>query len=478
MKFHLIVIFVLSLSGATFSQNSPTFTYKISKPYCVFNFLQTAIQHPSSSPSLRRIIEQKTEGDTTFIQLCNRFASIQYNYSYNREEFPERRRQNRYIYDLIINALVQSDNFGDFRSRIIGILPIGETERLISVLKDAERVYDEMIWNENEAFLTSQLKELEKYAGQCSHMFQKISHFYNSEWSPDIPFVVTLYPIPGVRGATTATPHANNLCVGVLTGETDYIGRTGVVLHEMNHVLYDEQSAAFQYELDGYFQQNTSPYSPFAYAFFDEALATALGNGWAYKQLSGELDSTQWYNNEIINGFGKALYPLVEEYLGQGKQMDQLFIDKSIAIFEKTFPSSITNYEVLLNNLFFYINSESYPTIREQINSLGRNFQFSRIQTSSPMTDPISIDLMKTAEGTHLILIDEYQQQTLKTLKTIFPELKNVKLKSSSVIGFSNNKNQTIIILYALNKSDIQELYDRIRQQKNYDPSKLIQFRL
>ncbi len=478
MKLHLMITCLLLFSGVTFSQAPSTFIYKISKPYCVFNFMQTAVYHHSTSSTLRDTIERRTNGNAAFNQLCNDFASIRYDYGYKRDEFPEKRRQNRSTSDVIANALVHSDDFETFKDRITGILPISETEKLVDVLKEAEKIYDEIIWNESAPKISAQIKELEKYTSQCASIFQRISRFYNSGWPSDVPFVVTLYPIPGASGNSTATPYGNSLCIGVLTGETDYIGRLGVVLHEMNHVLYDEQSAAFQHTLDSYFRQNTSPYSTFAYTFFDEALATALGNGWAYHQLSGETDPNDWYNHTIIDGFGKAIYPLVAEYLEQEKQIDQAFIDASIALFGTTFPSSITNYEIVLNNLFFYINSEPYTEIKKQINLLGDHFQFSGLSTSSPIMDPTALNYLESKEGTHLILIDEQQQATFRELKKHIPELRKVKLKSSSVVCFGNNNNQTIIVLYASKKEDVPHLYEFIKKQKNYDPGKLIQFQM
>ncbi|RYF31747.1 MAG: hypothetical protein EOO38_31440 [Cytophagaceae bacterium] len=118
----------------------------------------------------------------------------------------------------------------------------------------------------------------------------------------------------------------------------------GVILHEMCHVLYDEQPAEIQHEIQKWFDENPSSFAPAAYTFFDEAMATALGNGYAYKELKGQMDSTEWYNNPYINGFAKALYPVAEQYLNSGKPIDKAFIDAAIAIFEKTFPDSLTDY--------------------------------------------------------------------------------------------------------------------------------------
>ena len=74
------------------------------------------------------------------------------------------------------------------------------------VLKQTEKFYDNLLWNNNEQKLSNQKKELELYASKTSEIFNKFQHFYNSSWTTDIPFIVTLYPIPGKRGNSTATP--------------------------------------------------------------------------------------------------------------------------------------------------------------------------------------------------------------------------------------------------------------------------------
>ncbi|WP_254050305.1 hypothetical protein [Myroides sp. N17-2] len=76
----------------------------------------------------------------------------------------------------------------------------------------------------------------------------------------------------------------------------------------MCHVLFNEQTPEFQQQIDQWFEENTYLYKQYAYNFFDEALATAIGNGWVHKNISGSLLTTDWYNNEYINEFAKELY--------------------------------------------------------------------------------------------------------------------------------------------------------------------------
>ncbi len=274
--------------------------YKVSKPYCIFSFMEAASGQHNMSTTLREYIEEKTAGDEHFKELIQTFKGIQLDYSFKREEYPEKRRQFRSTYDLIVIALVNAEDLEAFNQRIFGILPISEQQKLVSVLKQADGYYNKLVWNDYEPKLKRQAKALEGYSSQASEVFKTISHFYHSSWTNDIPFTVALYGIPGAHGNTTATPHANSLCVGVLTDEKDHFGRMGVVIHEICHVLYDEQPKDFQHQIEKYFDENQSPYKIYAQAFFDEGLATALGNGWAYKKLSGQLDTSNGTTTNIL----------------------------------------------------------------------------------------------------------------------------------------------------------------------------------
>lgn len=460
---------------SSFAQGASGFQFKVSKPYCIFNFMESAIQHHTTSSTLQKFVDEKTKTNKEFAQLCNEFALIRLEYTYVRDEYPVNRRQSRTTFDLISIALVNSSNIEEFGQRIIGILPNDETQKFVTVLLKAEAFYDQLIWNENEAKITAQLKALEPYAAQCSESFSRIKQFYHSAWSSDIPFKVALYPIPALSGSTTATPYANSLCVGVLSGETNHIARVGVVLHEMCHVLYDEQSAAFQHTLDGWFAENQSPYKPFAYNFFDEGLATALGNGWAFKNLSGKLDPEDWYDNEYINGFGKAMYPMIEEYLSSGKQLDKEFVNKAIELFGATFPNSLTDYAILMNRVSIYYNTETGPEITAVRSMIGRYFQMTNSNFSAPILDPTSLEILKTNGSTQLIVIDREHAVTMKELKKIFPQIAKIKPAPNTIMSFRDAKNRAVIILYAADRNGVDQLLKEMKAKKNFDKTKIVQ---
>ncbi len=425
--------------------------------------------------TLQEFIDERTKGDQEFAKLVTDFSHIQLDYQFRRTEFPANRRQTRTIYDFIDIALVNSATIPEFRNKVIGMLPNSELQKLITVMQAAEVYYDRLIWKENEAKINEQRLALEKYTSQCSASFTKINRFYNSCWMPEVPFVVALYPIPGRNGLSTATPHANSLCVGVFTDETDHIGRIGVVLHEMCHVLYDEQPGEFQHSIESYFAENKSPYSQFAYNFIDEGLATALGNGWAYKFLSGETDPNDWYNNEYINGFGKALYPVVEEYIAANKSIDREFVNRAVDLFASAFPNSITDYGILLSRVSIYNDADTGPEIDDIMNLTGSYFQMTNSNFSSPILDPTAQEYLKTGKQTQLVIIDRNQEATAKAIKKIFPELAKVKMAPNKIYSFFDAQKRPVIILYATDKANLELLLKEMKARKYFDQAKIIQ---
>ena len=435
--------------------------------------METATNGNGTSSYFKKYIEEKTKNDLDFKNICEEYKKINLNYSYKRFEFPDERRPNRSTYDLISINAVNSKNLKEFKESTIGILPIVEYQKLFKILSDAEKIYDEIIWNDYEKKLINQKNNLIKFKKLNVEIFNRFNKFYNSTWTNEIPFQIALYPIPGKKGSTTATPHGNSLCIGVLTDETDYTGRNGVILHEMCHVLYDEQSKEFQKQLVSYFAENKSEYSKFASAYFDEALATALGNGWAYKNMNGKIDEKEWYNDDYIEGFARGIYSLVENYLNENKQIDKNFIDKSIEIFGLKFPNVNADYSILLNKLYLYYDNEDESEITIP---LRKYFRLSNVNFSSPILHPYSIEFLNESYGNQLIIVNKNQKNTLDKLKEIYPELSKINFENKPLnLSFFDKKGNAVIILIVNNKLEFENLIEQMNKEKYFDKTKITQ---
>lgn len=468
------------LAFTTLSMAQEIIQFKVSKPYCVFNFLETMTTQQGVSPTLREYLIPSISKDSIFRQLCVDFKNLKLNYHYQLEGYPANRKSYRSTQDLINIALINANTIEDFKQRSIGILPHSELQKLVTLLEQAETYYENLIWKEYEETIIEQRKKLEAYLPQATEIFDKVRHFYGSTWTADIPFIVSIYPIPGQKGISTAKPYAHSLSVGVLTNDTRGAERMGVVYHEMCHTLFNEQIPEFQQQIDQWFEKNTSPYKQYAYNFFDEALATAIGNGWALKKINGSLPTTDWYNNAYINGFAKELYPFVEEYFDKQKQIDQAFIDRAIALFAAKFPDTRTDYSILLNRVSIYNDAETSLQRAEIAQALGKHFQMTHSNLSSPILDPQSLEFLKSGTQTQLIIIDKNHLETLNALKELFPQLSETPFKDltdNTLFSFYDAWDRPIIILYILDELGMETLVQKMKTLNFFDTKQIIQYK-
>ncbi|MET0464509.1 MAG: hypothetical protein ABW007_15190 [Chitinophagaceae bacterium] len=473
MKFLLLPLALL-LASAQLSFSQSIVRFKSSKPYSVLSFIETASGVEVHSSTFKHYIDSSISAtDTVFNALLRDFGKVNLSYNYKREDYPAARRQSRSTYDLLIIAAVRSNSIREFHDNSIGILSNAAHQQLFHILEKAEPYYDRIVWGRSEKSVTTQIIGLKKYESKANEMFRAFRRFYNSTWPDAIPFDVSIFPIPAISGNTSATPHANSLCVAVLTGGQDLPGTMSVTLHEICHVLYDEQSAALQHSLDTMFRTDSSPFSAIAYSFFDEAIATALGNGYAYKHFTGKTDTTSWYNNPYIDGFAHAIYPLVEDYLAKNKTIDSSFVKQAIELFGKTFPRSLSDYSILLNNMFLYADAEASPERSRLKAIVGKYFTSSRYNFSSPILHEYSIDYLKKSKGTQLIIVDRNQDSTINELKKTLPELSSLlkdQPSSNFVLSFYDSTKRPVVLVRVSDQTFLDKAFKMLKQKKYMDP--------
>lgn len=472
-KFVLLIL--IYCFGSVYGQNNDFFIFKESEVYSLFNFMETASKMQGTSSTYRKFINEKLSGDKDFQELINDFRSIDFNEGIKRQDYPKGRSYRKSYLTLFITNTLKSKDLEDFNERITGILPINEQMLMYQTLKDAQPYFRNLVWNGSEAKLKKQIDDLKKYNNISSELFLKFNQFYKSSWDKRIPFYVTLYPIPGKSGNTTAVPHGNALCVGSMIDSNDTIGTLGVTMHEMCHILYNEQSREVQDELEKYFNENKSKYAKLAYSYFNETMATALGNGYAYKVLNkGVLDKKEWYNSTTIDLFVKAIYPLTEKYIEENKSFDKSFVDSAVKKFEEIFPNSLYEYAPNFNTLNIYTDEIDGNYIFDHFFTY---FKANSVGVSSPMKNISQSPKLLEEDSSFIVLLDKKQNETLDELKNVFPEIRSVKYnKSIENISFIDAKNRMIIILFINKKEDLAPAFEKLAKHKNINKDKLIQY--
>jgi len=451
------------------AQQAPDFSFTTNEVLCVLHFVHTAAEGEHSSQSYRAFIEEKTAGDEAFTGLVEDFKSIDFTEGYRRSGLPQRRYRARLVMDFMWMHAAASSDLEDFAQRTFGLLPVQDHAKLEQVLAKAEPYYKRLVWNPQLANIQRTERFLDAYEDRVSQLFFQVSKFYGTPWPADIPFTTALCPIPLKSGVTSAVPKVNTLICSYLSeNDEDYKATLGVAVHEMCHSIYDEQPARLQKQIDDWFMLSKSPFATHAYTYFNEGLATAIGNGWAYEQLNGRLDTADWYANETINGFAKAIHPLINAYLRERQTIDRPFVDAAIEAFAKTFPNADRDLNVLFNRVGIYSNSESDEALTGYTDELFSRFKVSSSFLRAPLTSNGAKASMGYPQLTKLIIIDEEPAVNWDHLSLRFEEIAAVnrpKAKNFSYTFYDLPSKSTVVLLVVENNAALSELLEVYRLQ-------------
>jgi hypothetical protein len=472
MRIILIIFFSCFFTYTVSGQ--PLVQIKFSKPFAVLKFLQTAVSRHGTSLTFKHQIDTSFLGkDAVFQNLVTEYRSLELDYNYVKQQYPVGRKRTISTWDLLCVASITSNTNEEFFNRIIGIYSNADYLKLKQILIAAEPFYDRFIYNRYRPSVDDKIRELHGLSPKLNTLFEKFKTFYGSSWDKSMPFTLTIYPIIGRSGQTTATPHANSLEMGILTQEEDVFDLLSIGMHEMSHVLFEEQPLSLQQKLDSAFKNANTDYAKMAYHYIDEALATALGNGYAYKELAGEIDSAEWYSNFYINAYAKSLFPLTESYVDDHKQIDKAFILKAIDLFKQTFPKALYDFEPLVLTSDIYFEDDITKEIEDMESALHQTFRIYSSNTSIPLSDQISRDNLKGSKETQIIIIHKNQQQNLATLKQTFKNLSVLPADKNMIVSFLDKNNRAVILIVAENKLKAIQGIKALKTQKEIDPKKL-----
>ncbi|GAB5524792.1 MAG: hypothetical protein Roseis2KO_26640 [Roseivirga sp.] len=442
-----------------------------SKPLSLLTFLEASGEGHKRYRDYHNYINEHLGTDAGFQQLAKDYEDIYLNYLIRRKEFPTSRYLHRVsVKDLIWSAASNASDLDDFNVRITGLLPYISQNNLYQTLKKAEPYYDKLVWNPAEASIADIQEKLTPYLTEFERLFFEINTFYQSGWTKDLPFKLVVYPIPLANGNTTATAKGNALICGFLAKRPNpHKDILGVIIHEIGHTLYSEQPAGLQRDMKQWFDENPSAFAPLANSYLDEALATVLGNGWANKELTGEMDPNPWYNNPYIDGFARALYPMTEEYLKADKPIDKAYIDQAVELFANTFPKADKIPTTLLGEINLYLNAEVEEDIDRIEATLYKYFNPFPHEYLIPINDESSIESFGVKNLTKLFIVDTDHEKTLELIDKNYPDQK-VESKANSIFSFRDQATKSaVIIINVQNQAMLEKALIQLSEQAYLD---------
>lgn len=399
----------------------PQVQFRVSHTHGLYNFVETISGLPNHSRTLREEFEKSTFHDEKAKALLAEFVALRQDLDvgFDFPDFPDQRSQGQRLSALLAIASIQAADLRDFEQRAAGILPIDTHVKLFSVLKRFEPIYDAFLWRRSKPGLVTYVKALEKSARdwKMSEMFARVERFYGANWPDDLPFVVGVFPLPDVRGASNAEAMGMFESVGVFVDPEDIPGRYGVVFHEICHSLFSSQPRPLQQELEDWFLKGTGWEGRMAYSLLNEAMATALGNGIAEGSAIGTLPRGEWYHDPLIDGYGKALVPVLKRWLASGKRMDASFAAEAVDVFRKTFPDVARRFDANLRSV--NLAWDGIPEGGRIADELRQRFRVLSIWRMSPVNAQETLELLSEGQTTQLVVVSSQEVAQAKALDAL-----------------------------------------------------------
>lgn len=451
----VFTLFILFLTNAIFAQNKPEIHITYSKLLSTYDFVkQLSDNYPDNK--YKQIFKKSTFNTDYYKDLITQLDTLKLHESYDFQGYPIGQKRPVMTTSLIQRNLINSKSILDFKKTTFGIIPNSELLPLSNIISEFELVYNQLVYLPNKDEFEKKMEALKSFVDKATLFlfFDKGLTFYNTKWDVSIPINIAIIPSIKENGFT-ATAFLNNAVSEVPLKFEHNDVLFSVLMHEIYHTIYDEQPLAFKQEIESWFKNNPSQNSQYAYLLLNEALATAIGNGYVYEQLNGTIDKEDWYFNKYINLMAKAIYPIVKEYLDNDKPMDKNFIDEYIDIYDKHFSAWINELDNLLTNRYIITDNP------DDFNYFRKNYRYSsNYQSEVPLTQS-SLERMKSTPITKIIIVSSNNENKLEMIKSTFEELKNWKISAQKeFVHTINLEDKTRLIIINQLSSSIDELFN------------------
>lgn len=246
---------------------------------------------------------------------------------------------------------LSSSSARDFVERVRPWLGAEHTAALEKAMTELEPVFRRYYWTEAREQFLERRREVETAlaAGDFEGSLARAAAFYGAELPSGEGLRLALIPhvrAPGVERTHTRGHSSGTLQVMEVVVDKPGSGTAGTVFHEFLHALWaarsSEESARWRDRFHGH-----GAWGAAAYVQLNEALATAIGNGWFTRRVTGELEPGPWYADRVIDTYGQALLPVVQPALEEGRRPSDEELDGMVEAFRTALPEALDTFDVV-----------------------------------------------------------------------------------------------------------------------------------
>lgn len=326
-------------------------------------FVETIAGCAHTTPELRKWYLTKKSKDPKRDKLdCQIYSNILDDEA-NLADTPDRTGRQMTLSQRIACMSTECKTLNDLQNKLKTILPYETYSSLLAIYKHFEPVYDTCIWKPQYKRLSEQLDDFRRGVKRVQLLpkLEQVRKFMSAPWPANMPFRTVIIPLPDELKSSHADSIGMTQIVEV-PAEQSFDDQSDILFHELCHSLWgkvDQKKVRKQFERIG----GSAPYYE-----LNEALATALGQGW-FRQTSYPLEPPRevWYARDITENYGRGLFPLVSTYLQDGRRFDSSFVMQSSRIFQERCPQAGTD---LLHTYAVHITFESTPDCNKLQNAM------------------------------------------------------------------------------------------------------------
>jgi hypothetical protein len=282
------------------------------------------------------------------------------------------------------NAAVSSPDMAALIAATSGSLPFDEAI-VIDAMEYMAPIYERLVTQPLGQEANAMGSAMTDYVArnQVTALLHSVSNLYATTWPRDSRLWLGLSPTPPNSGGFSATAHGDVIRSFMPVDFDDPATYTGVVAHEFAHLLFARMPSDQVRLISGAFANSGSPSKRFAEAWMNEALATAVGNGWVYSKLSGGDEDDEWYADPVVDSYARAIAPSVYDALESGRPLDDRMVAGFIEAFDRLHPDAMCNADVLFAHAA--IVSDVDPDAMSLMRSLyGQRIQIRRLDGLTP----------------------------------------------------------------------------------------------
>jgi hypothetical protein len=454
LKVFVVVLLLLPICKI-FGQATTKINLTISELLSTYDFVKN-LSNNYPDNKYKQLFKASEFNIEKYNALVQQMDTLTIDYSYDFQGYPTGQKQAVMTSSLLERNLIRATSIEDFKTISFGIIPSSDLIPFAHIISEFTIVYNKLVFIPNKQDIETTITDLNNFVSNnnLTSYFTVATQFYGTTWDYSVPIDIAI--IPSIKGkGFTATSLQN---VEISEVPVNYKNKKilfCVLLHEIFHTLYDEQTRNFKLEIASIFNKSKSKYSQYAYLLLNEALATAMGNGYVYEQLNGSLDKEDWYHLKYINLMAKQIYPLVKEYIMSNKTIDENFINQYINIYEQNFAIWVNELDHLFT--YRYMLSEDEKDFR----FINQNYRYRNISFDVSEITESSLEKMKNTPITKVIIVSTNTAYKLKLIKDNFIELKSWKYNpKKEFVHIVELKDKTKLIIINKKQSTIESIFE------------------